>query len=278
MVLGAVKVGDKNALMAGVDFEALRYLRPWWKLTGENPGAEGVVVGSEVSKILGLTTGSLIKINDRSLEVTGILDSTGSQDDQLIFSHLSTAQAILGKKGRISLAEVAALCTNCPIDEMVRQISGALPSAKVMAIKQVVKGRMETLGHFHKFAYGLSVLIILIGGLVVLVTMMGSVRERTSEFGIFRAIGFQRRHVIKMVLFEAGLISAVSGVMGYLIGIGLTKVAIPFFTDSVGVSVPFDPAFAGSVLVFAVTLGLVASIYPAFLAGNLDPNEALRAL
>ena len=81
-----------------------------------------------------------------------------------------------------------------------------------------------------------------------------------------------------MVLFEAGLISAVSGVMGYLIGIGLTKVAIPFFTDSVGVSVPFDPAFAGSVLIFAVTLGLVASIYPAFLAGNLDPNEALRAL
>ncbi len=278
MVLGAVKIGDKNALMAGVDFEALRYLRPWWKLTGENPGAEGVVVGSEVSKVLGLTTGSLIKINDRSLEVTGVLDSTGSQDDQLIFSHLPTAQAILGKKGRISLAEVAALCTNCPIDEMVRQISGALPSAKVMAIKQVVKGRMETLGHFHKFAYGLSVLIILIGGLVVLVTMMGSVRERTSEFGIFRAIGFQRRHVIKMVLFEAGLISAVSGVMGYLIGIGLTKVAIPFFTDSVDVSVPFDPAFAGSVLIFAVTLGLVASIYPAFLAGNLDPNEALRAL
>ncbi|MFC1822041.1 ABC transporter permease [Thermodesulfobacteriota bacterium] len=278
MVLGAVKVADQNVLLSGVDFDAFRFLRPWWKIKGRNPGLDGVLLGSEVSKILDVQIGSTLRVNDRSLEVTGILDSTGSQDDQLIFAHLATAQDILGKQGRISLAEVAALCTNCPIDEMVRQISEALPSAKVMAIKQVVKGRMETLGHFHKFAYGLSILIILIGGLVVLVTMMGSVRERTSEFGIFRAIGFCRRHVIQMVLFEAGLISALSGILGYLIGIGITKVAIPFFTDSVGVSVPFDPTFAGSVFIFAVALGLISSIYPAFMAGNLDPNEALRAL
>ena len=229
MVLGAVKANDRNVLLAGVDFDAVRFLRPWWKVNGHKPGVDGVIVGSEASQILGVQAGSLLKINDGSLVVTGVLDSTGSQDDQLIFAHLATAQRILGKEGRISLAEVAALCTNCPIEEMVRQISEALPTAKVMAIKQVVKGRMETLGHFHKFAYGLSVLIILIGGLVVLVTMMGSVRERTSEFGIFRAIGFRRRHVIQMVLFEAGLISAVSGILGYLIGIGITTVAIPFF-------------------------------------------------
>ena len=278
MVLGAVKANDRNVLLAGVDFDAVRFLRPWWKVNGHKPGVDGVIVGSEASQILGVQAGSLLKINDGSLVVTGVLDSTGSQDDQLIFAHLATAQRILGKEGRISLAEVAALCTNCPIEEMVRQISEALPTAKVMAIKQVVKGRMETLGHFHKFAYGLSVLIILIGGLVVLVTMMGSVRERTSEFGIFRAIGFRRRHVIQMVLFEAGLISAISGILGYLIGIGITTAAIPFFTDSVGVSVPFDPMFAASVLIFSVVLGLVSSLYPALLAGNLDPNEALRAL
>jgi putative ABC transport system permease protein len=176
------------------------------------------------------------------------------------------------------MAEMAALCTNCPIDEMVKQISEALPGAKVMAIKQVVKGRMETLGHFNKFAYGLSALVMLVGGLVVLVTMMGSVRERTSEFGIFRAIGFRRSHVIRMVLFDAGIISAIAGVSGYLLGLGITKISIPFFTESVGVKVPFDPVLAGGVFVLAVTLGIVSSVYPAFLAGNLDPNEALRTL
>jgi putative ABC transport system permease protein len=147
-----------------------------------------------------------------------------------------------------------------------------------MAIKQVVKGRMETLGHFNKFAFGLSGLVMLVGSLVVLVTMMGSVRERTSEFGIFRAIGFRRSHVIRMVLFDAGIISAIAGVLGYFLGLGITKISIPFFTESTGVMIPFDPILAGSVFILAVVLGLVSSVYPALLAGNLDPNEALRAL
>jgi putative ABC transport system permease protein len=278
MVLGAIKVNTQSVLLAGVDFEVSRYLRPWWKVQGERPRKDSALIGSEAAHILGLDVGSTFEANGRTLLVSGLLEPTGSQDDQIIFTHLPTAQTILGKKGRISMAEVAALCTNCPIDDMVKQISEALPGAKVMAIKQVVKGRMETLGHFYRFAYGLSALIMLVGGLVVLVTMMGSVRERTPEFGIFRAIGFRRSHVVRMVLFDAGIISAIAGVLGYLVGLGITKISIPFFTESVGVKVPFDPILAGSVFVLAVTLGLVSSVYPAFLAGNLDPNEALRTL
>jgi putative ABC transport system permease protein len=272
MILGPIKVAERNVLLAGVDFQVSHVLRPWWKVAGKDPGEDGVLVGAEAARVLVLGPGSVLEVNGRSLVVSGILEPTGSQDDHILFTHLSTAQAILGKEGRVSMAEVAA------IDEMVRQISGALPGAKVMAIKQVVKGRMETLGHFHKFSYGLSVLVVLIGGMVVLVTMMGSVRERTAEFGIFRAIGFRKGHVVRMVLFEAGVISAVAGILGYLIGLGMTKLAIPLFTGSIDVRVPFDPVVAVSVFILAVTLGLVSSVYPALLAGNLDPNEALRAL
>jgi len=110
------------------------------------------------------------------------------------------------------------------------------------------------------------------------VTMMGSVRERTSEFGIFMAIGFRRRHVIRMVLFEAAVISAIAGVLGYFMGLGATKLILPFFTESVGMSLAFDPLLTLGVFLAAVTLGLVSSAYPAVMAGNLDPNEALRSL
>jgi len=278
MVLGPLKIGQRNVLLAGVDFEAIRILRPWWKVQGTTPEKDGVIIGVEASRILGIKQGDSLNANGKNLIVSGVLGPTGSQDDQIIFAHLDTAQAILGKEGRISMAEVAALCSACPIDEMVKQISGAIPGAKVMAIRQVVKGRMETLGHFNKFAYGLSALVVLVGGLVVLVTMMGSVRERTSEFGIFMAIGFRRSHVIRMVLFEAGLISAIAGISGYITGLAVTRLTIPLFTQSVGVKISFDPALAGVVLVAAIVLGLAASLYPAFMAGNLDPNEALRSL
>ncbi len=278
MVLGSIKAGNHTVLMAGVDFEVAHILRPWWKIKGKVPQENGILLGSEASRILELGQGDSMNAGEKTLVVSGVLDSTGSQDDQIVFAPLTTAQQVLGKEGRISMAEVAALCAECPIDEMVAQISSALPDAKVMAIRQVVKGRMETLGHFNKFAYGLSLLVMLVGGLVVLVTMMGSVRERTSEFGIFMAIGFKRSHVMRMVLFEAAMISAVAGVAGYVMGLGATKLSIPFFTESTHVSLAFDPVLAVGVILAAVFLGLISSVYPAIMAGNLDPNEALRTL
>ncbi len=278
MVLGAVTVNNKQLLLGGLDFKVRRFLRPWWKTEGRFPEQEELLAGSEAARILGLTEGKAVALNGKNLRVSGILEPTGSQDDQMIFGHLTTAQAILGKQGRISMAEVAALCSGCPIEDMVTQISGVLPGAKVMAIKQVVQSRMEALGHFQKLAFILSGLVILVGALVVLVTMMGSVRERTSEIGIFRSIGFRRSHVMRIILLEAGVVSFLAGAVGYLVGIGVTQAALPFFSDGPTLSVGFSPIIAGGAVGLALVLGLLAGIYPALMAARLDPNEALRTL
>ncbi|MEW6665917.1 MAG: ABC transporter permease [Thermodesulfobacteriota bacterium] len=278
MVLGAVKAAGHNVLLAGMDFEVSRFLRPWWKVTGTVPDGEGVLLGSEAARILRLQAGDRVVVNGRSLTVTGTLEATGSQDDHLLFVRLPTAQSILGKEGRISIAEVAALCAGCPIEDMIKQISEVLPGAKVMGIRQVVEGRMEALHHFARFGIGISGLVMLVGALVVLVTMMGSVRERTPEFGIFRAIGFRRGHLVQIVLLEAGIISAVSGITGYLIGLFTAKAAAPLFTMSTNIHVPLDPALAAGVFLLAMVLGLGSSAYPALMAAKLDPHEALRTL
>jgi putative ABC transport system permease protein len=278
MVLGPVKIHDRDVLLAGMELGVAPLLRPWWRIRGEAPGEGALLLGAEAARVLGLDVGAKVEINGRDLPVTGVLETTGSQDDQIVFAPLHTAQSVLGKEGRISMAEVAALCSGCPIDDMVKQISAVMPEANVMAIKQVVKSRMEALAHFQKVAYVLSALVMLVGGLVVLVTMMGSVRERTSEFGIFRAIGFQRRHVIWIVLFEAGVISLLAGVLGYLMGLGATKLALPFFAESHDIMLPFNPVLGGVVLILALILGLASSAYPAFMAARLDPNDALRTL
>ena len=278
LVLGVVKVDSHKVLLAGVDFKASAILKPWWQIKGKVPDDKGVILGAEAARILNLNVADRLMIKDRRFIVSGILKPTGSQDDQLVFTRLTTAQSLFDKGGRVSMAEVAALCQDCPIEAMVEQISDALPGAKVMAIQQVVKGRMETLGHFKKFSYGISGVILLIGSLVVLVTMMGSVRERTNEIGIFRAIGFRKRHVMKIVFLEAAIVSGLAGIVGYLLGWGVTKVAVRYFIEGHSGSVPFDFELAAGAFILALLIGLVSSAYPAIIASRLDPNEALRAL
>jgi putative ABC transport system permease protein len=278
LVLGVANVASQKVLLAGVDFKAAEILKPWWKVQGALPDTNGIILGTEAARVLDLRTGSRLRINENDLVVSGILHPTGSQDDQLIFTRLDTAQSIFGKQGKVSMAEVAALCKDCPIEEMVKQLTEALPGAKVMAIQQVVKSRMETLGQLKKFSYGISGIILLIGSLVVLVTMMSSVRERTDEIGIFRAIGYRKIHIMRIVFTEAAIVSGMAGIIGYLLGFAATKAGLAIFSDSHSGLVPFSLELAGAAFITALAVGLISSAYPALMAARMDPNEALRAL
>jgi putative ABC transport system permease protein len=278
LVLGVINVASHNVLLAGVDFKAAEILKPWWHIQGAVPEENQVISGAEAARILNLSVGDSISVKDRSLVVSGILQPTGSQDDQLIFTRLGTAQTIFNKNGQISMAEVAALCKDCPIDAMVKQISDILPGAKVMAIQQVVKGRMAALTQFKKFSYGISGVILLIGSLVVFVTMMGSVRERTDEIGIFRAIGFRKSHIMKIIFMEASIVSGLAGIIGCFSGYGAAKVALFVFIENHSGYVPFRFELAVGAVMTALVLGLISSAYPAFMASRLDPNEALKSI
>ena len=278
IVLGVVEVRDRKLLLAGIDFESIRILKPWWQITGAVPAPGEVILGSSASRVLSVPVGGELTVDTRPLRVSGQLTETGSQDDDLVFTDVATAQALLGKQGRISMVEVAALCKDCPIEEMVRQITNALPSARVMAIQQVVQGRMEALAQFRAFSYGISAVVILVGSLVVLVTTMGSVRERTREIGIFRAIGFRRRHILRIIFTETAIVSGIAGIAGYGAGILATLAACRLLFPERAVQMHWDPTLAVGAFAIAMFMGLIASAYPARMASRMDPNEALRAL
>jgi putative ABC transport system permease protein len=278
IVLGSVMVGDRRVMLAGVDFKVTHILKPWWQLDGVYPVGRQLVVGAEAARVLDVGKGDVITISGGEMTVSGLLEPTGSQDDQLLFTGVATAQSVLGKVGTVSMAEVAALCNACPIDEMVRQITNALPMAKVMAIQKVVEGRMATLAQFRTLSFGISSVIVLIGGLVVLVTMMGSVRERRREIGIFRAIGFRKGHVMRIIFTEAGLLSLTSGIVGYGVGNVIAVIGMRVLAGGHAAWPTPDPVLALGAVFTAVAVGLLASAYPAIMASRLDPNDALKTL
>ncbi len=277
-VLGAVEIEGQRVMMMGIDPDAELKLKRWWSIAGRSieKGHE-LVVGDSVAKRFNLNMGDILQVNGHDYTVVGLLARTGSQDDQLLIAPLSVAQVELDKQGQVSMVEIAALCHDCPVDDMVNQLQQVLPGTDVQAVQQVVKTRMHALDQFRLFAWGVAVTVVIIGALLVFVTMMGAISERTREIGIFRAIGYRRRHVLHMVLMEAAIVSTLSGALGYLVGVGATLIALPLLEGGKA-TWHWNPTLAVSAVLAAVLVGLLASLQPALRASRLEPSEALRAL
>jgi putative ABC transport system permease protein len=277
-LLGAISLGGRSVLVAGVRlYDELR-LKQWWTLEGEEPNApEEALAGWRLAEALRLSPGQEIEVKGQPFRVAGILGENGSQDDDILFVDLASAQKVMDKPGGVSLVEVAALCTECPVEDMVEQISGVLPQARVTALRQAVTLRMETVGQLSRFAIAFSVVVIAIGALVVLTTMLGAVAERRQEIGLFRALGFRQRHVMRIILVEAALISLAGGILGWLVGMGLAILLAPHLAN-VTAPVVWDWWLALSAISGALLIGLLGSLYPALNAARLDPTTALRSL
>ncbi len=277
-VLGTIDVEDQRIMLMGVDPAAEFKLKRWWSIAGR-PVQQGLelVAGDAVARRFNLGMGDVLQIAGREFTVVGLLAKTGSQDDQLLIAPLTTAQEVLGKRGVVSMVEIAALCHDCPVADMVSQLQGVLPGVDVQAVQQVVKTRMHALDQFRLFAWGVAVTVVIIGALLVFVTMMGAISERTREIGIFRAIGYRRRHVLHLVLMEAAVVSALAGVMGYLAGVLATLVALPLLDGGQAVW-HWNPTLAVAAVAAALIVGLAAALQPALRASRLEPSEALRAL
>src|SRR6056297_1226268 len=110
-----------------------------------------------------------------------------------------------------------------------------------------------------------------------MVTMMGSVNQRTREIGIFRAIGFRQGHVMQIILLEALLLGIFGGLAGFVLGNGVARAVIPLTLEG-GRFAGINWQLGGICLLMAAALSLLASLYPAFKAASLDPNQALREL
>jgi ABC-type antimicrobial peptide transport system permease subunit len=135
--------------------------------------------------------------------------------------------------------------------------------------------------------------LALIGGIALLVasfgisnTMIMSIRERTREIGIMKAIGGSDGEIMKIFFVEASLIGLLGGMLGLLAGWGVDRVANllanQWIVRQAGQAMHYVEFFSipwylsGGAILFAVLISLIAAIYPALRAAKVDPIKALR--
>ncbi len=125
---------------------------------------------------------------------------------------------------------------------------------------------------FEMVMVAIASISLLVGGIGIMNIMLASVMERTREIGVRRAIGARRKDVIRQFLTETTIISLAGGILGIVVGVGLSQA----IGQLAGWSTIVTTSSIVLAFVVSVTIGLVFGLYPAVRAARLDPVKALH--
>ena len=258
----------------------------------EVQGAQRVaVVGQTVLTNLGMgrsLVGETIRINNVPFEVIGVLEAKGvnyagiDEDDQ-IFIPINTAlrrlfnltylsslyiQAWHERAMDVAAGEVTAL-----LRERHRIKAGQSEDFSLQTQAEILEAAQETSQTFSLLLGSVAGISLFVGGIGILAMMVISVRERTKEIGIRRAVGARRRDILLQFILEATGLSLAGGLIGSVVGVAAGRM----LGQVAGWPTAISPL--AILLAFGVSavVGIFFGAYPARRAARLDPIVALRA-
>lgn len=244
-----------------------------------------VVLGYDIFSMLGVDVGEIygkkVKINGDTYTVIGVLNQ--SKDNMMrtsnnrVFIPVSTYMRI----NKVDMISNFSLLSTSPetsalageyIEQRLTQIFGdsdkfyvARQEAFLEALNEITKEMTLMLG-------GIAAISLLVGGIGIMNIMLVSVTERVKEIGIRKALGAKRRDIMRQFIVEAAAISAIGGVIGILLAIGIGSV----ISNSTQITIVNSPIASVVAFGFSVLIGLFFGIYPANKAAKLKPVDALR--
>ncbi len=274
-----VHINETPVATVGVRWDEELGIKSYWAIDGTIPAKdEEILLGARAAAKFGLSPGDTVGLAGKNYVVAGVLSETGGDDDKVIFMGLSALQKLDNKPDGVSFIEVAALCSGCPIDDIVQQLRKKLPGADIKALQSIVNQRMTSIHFVQKLALSISLVILITAAAMIGLSMLSAVNERRKDIGILRSLGYGKRKIFLIFCLEAWMIGAASGTVGYLAGYGSSfkTLEILALADS------FSPFFSVSHLLISAFLfsmiATLASLYPAWKGAIIEPAEALVAM
>jgi putative ABC transport system permease protein len=254
---------------------------------GENrSGARVLVIGGDVADALFLNEDPLdkyVKIGNYKFRVIGVLKKMGkfmgmfSMDNQATMP-IGTYKRLYARRGwmtlRVKLNTEDVETAKGDVRGVIRNLRRLKPSEKDnFGINQ--SSTLEAQYNAIKLAIGgtglfITALSLIVGGIGIMNIMFVSVKERTREIGIRKALGATRNMILGQFLMEAVMICLIAGLVGMGIAYGLSIVINNFFPSSM----PMGLAFGAIIL--SLIIGVISGLIPSYRAARLDPIDALR--
>ena len=228
--------------------------------------SEDCYVGYLAANKLNLKETDKIEISGTSLTVRKILPETGTVDDDRIFAHLKTTQAILGIHDQISAIEIMGCC-NAISDGLLGKLRNILPDTRITTIGQIVSTQIKTNQMMDKISLIFLIIILFVGGISIGNYMWANVNERRKEIGTLRMIGAPKRHIYQILLLKAAILGIIGGILGYILGTLSGIYLGPVFAQ---IEVHAIYIYFVYSVIIAMVISLIGSIIPAAMAAKIE--------
>lgn len=225
--------------------------------------------------------GNTIKINSRTYIIKGVLERRGDgmqgvSPDETIFIPFTTASQYVFDNN--TLPQIVALASklslvNKAMAEIKDTLNYVLEDGSVYELEDTgsrIEAATKSARTMKLLLMSVATIVFIVGGIGIMNVLFVSVKERTKEIGILKALGSSQKDIMLQFLLESVIISVFGGVIGILV----SDYIMPVMKYT---NIPVTPSFSGKIIAlgFAVTTGTLFGLYPAYKAANLKPIEAL---